>query len=170
MLGLDDPHWSALMHAYGAAVDTPRLLAQLETFPASKGQDEPWFSIWSSLAHQGDVYPASFAAVPHVIDVLSRAAGPVDSAYFHFPAWIEICRQRKQLSIPKELADAYFSALRRLPLLIANAADYEWDGDMAACALAALAAAKGYTVIAEAALELNDPTKATDVLEWLSAR
>ena len=63
MLSLDSPGWSKLRHAYGVASDTPKLLRQLERLPASDNEKESWFSNWSSLAHQGDVYSASFAAV-----------------------------------------------------------------------------------------------------------
>lgn len=62
MLSLDSPRWGELEHAYGSAVDVPALLGALRDFPKSEGQREPWFSIWSALAHQGDVYSASFAA------------------------------------------------------------------------------------------------------------
>jgi hypothetical protein len=73
-LSLDDTlRWSNLQHAYGSASDVPGLLRRLEVLPASSGTDEPWFSLWSSLAHQGDVYSASFAAVPHVVRALSTA-------------------------------------------------------------------------------------------------
>jgi hypothetical protein len=79
MLSLDSPHWRELQHAYGSAADIPPLLRALESLPPSAGREEPWFTLWSALAHQGDVYSASFAAVPHVIRALSIA-----SARAHF--------------------------------------------------------------------------------------
>ena len=57
-LPLDSPRWPELNHAYGKASDIPALLRQLDSFPPSGPDDEPWFSLWSALAHQGDVYPA----------------------------------------------------------------------------------------------------------------
>jgi len=72
MLDLDDPRWSDLTHAYGKASDIPDLLRQLDKLPLATGDAEPWFSLWSALAHQGDVYPASFAAVPHVVAMLAK--------------------------------------------------------------------------------------------------
>jgi hypothetical protein len=109
------------------ASDIPLLLRQLETMPPFNGEEEPWFSIWSSLAHQGDVYPASFAAVPHVVRILAKAPNQADFSYFQFPAWVEICRQKKSVMIPRELETDYFSALKQLPSLVAAAADREWD-------------------------------------------
>jgi hypothetical protein len=73
-LPLDSPRWSELDHAYGKAAGIPALLRHLESFPPSSPDDEPWFSLWSALAHQGDVYPASFAAVPHVVRALAALA------------------------------------------------------------------------------------------------
>jgi hypothetical protein len=140
-------------------------LRQLVALPASSGRDEPWFSLWSALAHQGDVYSASFAAVPHVVRALSIAPTKADSSFFHFPAWVETCRQKTATPVPEDLRQAYFAALARLPSLVAAAADREWDGSFLACILSAIAAAKGYGTVAEAAQELT-PDVAVDFMEW----
>jgi hypothetical protein len=169
MLRLDSPKWSQLQHAYGVASDIPDLLRQLESLPASKGEREPWFSIWSSLAHQGDVYPASFAAVPHVVRVLAKAPSKADSSYFQFPAWVEVCRQKKSMPVPKELKTAYFLALEQLPGLVAEATDRKWDACFLACALSAIAAAKGFGSVAEAVLEMK-PEVAEEFMEWFFSR
>ena len=169
MLSLDSPKWSELVHAYGTASDIPALLRQLETMPISNGEKEPWFSIWSSLAHQGDVYSASFAAVPHIVRILAQAPNKADFSYFQFPAWVEICRQKKSVMIPKELESDYFSALKQLPSLIAAAADREWDEAFLSSALSALAVAKGYATVAEAIQELNTSV-AVEFIEWFFNR
>jgi hypothetical protein len=169
-LSLDDTlRWADLRHAYGSASDVPGLLRQLVTLPASSGRDEPWFSLWSALAHQGDVYSASFAAVPHVVRALSIAPTKADSSFFHFPAWVEICRQKTATPIPEDLRQAYFDALARVPSLVAAAADREWDGSTLACTLSAIAAAKGYGAVAEAVQELT-PDVATEFMEWFFKR
>jgi hypothetical protein len=87
MIGLDSPEWANLKHAYGDAFDMPAILRQLETRPSYDGNSEPWFSIWSALAHQGDVYSASFAAVPHIVRVLATAPAAASFVYLQFPAW-----------------------------------------------------------------------------------
>jgi hypothetical protein len=89
------------------------------------------------------------------------------STYFQFPAWVEICRQRQGTPVPADLEQAYFAALRQLPALAAAAAVRPWDGDMVACVLAAIAAAKGDPAVAEAALELS-PDGAASYLQWLA--
>jgi hypothetical protein len=169
-LSLEDmERWSELETAYGSAADIPGLLRQLASLPASRGKDEPWFSLWSSLAHQGDVYSASFAAVPHVICALATAPDRAGASFFQFPTWVEICRQKTKTPIPDDLHRAYFAALARLPSLVAAAADRKWDDDLLACALAAVAAAKGFGTVAEAALELT-PEVATEFMAWLDER
>ena len=169
VLSLDSPSWSKLKHAYGGASDIPALLRQLNSLPASEGQSEPWFSLWSALAHQGDVYPASFAAVPHVVEALSRAPEKADSAFFQFPAWIEICRHKQKTKIPAELDGPYKKALAKLPSLVAAAANREWDEGFLVCALSAVAAAKGYPSVAEAVLEMSSET-AEQFMEWLNGQ
>jgi hypothetical protein len=158
MLSLDSPVWSTLRHAYGNASDVPVLLRQLESFPKSEGNAEPWFSIWSALAHQGDVYTASFAAVPHVIRILSSDPSAASFAYFQFPAWVEICRQRHAMDVPDDLAGDYFAALTTLGSLVCAVIDRAWDRDFMVCALAALAVSKGFAVVGEAIQELDDST------------
>jgi hypothetical protein len=167
MLSLDSPLWNKLQHAYGVASDTPELLRQLQSLPESSGESEPWFSLWSSLAHQGDVYSASFAAVPHIINALASAPATASSTYFQFPAWVEICRKNQDMPVPPELETAYFSALARLPGLVAAAAQRPWDAEFTACALSAIAAVKGSHRVAEATMELT-PETAGSFLEWLS--
>jgi hypothetical protein len=141
----------------------------LQDVPSSEGESEPWFSLWSALAHQGDVYSASFAAVPHVVAVLAKAPGRADSTYFQFPAWVEICRARTGTDVPPDLAPAYFEALAQLPTLVAAAADREWDDGLMVCALAAIAASKGAYDVAEAVLELS-PDVLADFATWLAER
>lgn len=55
-LPLDSARWATLEHAYGKASDLPAMLRQLDALPEAIGNEEPWFSLWSALAHQGDVY------------------------------------------------------------------------------------------------------------------
>jgi hypothetical protein len=167
ILSLDSPRWSTLQHAYGVASDIPALLLQLNELPDSQGESEPWFSLWSALAHQGDVYSASFAAVPHVVQALSGSPSKASSVYFQFPAWVEICRAKNDVSVPNDLLPAYQAALAKLPSLVAAAAEREWDEDLLVCALSAIAAAKGFATVAEAAQELT-PGVATDFIAWFS--
>jgi hypothetical protein len=169
MLSLDSDRWRELSHAYGAADDIPALLRQLHSVPSSANNAEPWFSLWSALAHQGDVYSATFASVPHVIEAIASEPLKADFTYFQFLAWAEICRVKKNVEIPADLCSAYSDALARLPGLVAKAATSVWSDDLLACSLAAIAAAKGQPSMAEAILELT-PEVSEQFLLWLSAQ
>jgi hypothetical protein len=170
MLSLESLEWSELEHAYGAASDIPNLLRMLVNLPGDEGKDEPWFSLWSALAHQGDVYPASFAAVPHVIAALEINPSAASNSFFQFPAWVEICRRKNELTIPKPLQDSYVSALAKLPgLALAGLESRNHESERVRCALSAIAVAKGEWQIAEVILEL-EPDVASECIEWLESR
>jgi hypothetical protein len=166
VLSLQSPRWSELQHAYGQAANIPALLERLRELPVSEGEAEPWFTLWSALAHQGDVYSASFAAVPHVVAALATAPAQADESFFHFPAWVEICRAKNAVEVPQDLQSSYFEALSRLPGLVAQAANRPWTEGFLACALSAVAAAKGHHAAAEAVLELSSPEVAQEFIEW----
>lgn len=166
MLELSSPRWGEMRAAYGDAARIPGLLRQLSDLPSDNGSSEPWFSLWSALAHQGNVYSASFAAVPHIIEAIASAPERVSDVYFHFPAWIEICRHKNSVDVPDDLATSYFDALTRIPALLASAAEKQWSTAFTACALSATAAAKGQHSLAEALLELTLPDTISEFLEW----
>jgi len=170
MLALDSPRWDELNHAYGSAGDIPALLSQLDSFPKSNGyRDEPWFSLWSALAHQGDVYSASYAAVPHVVRVLATDPTKADFNFFGFPAWVEICRQRRSAAIPPDLEADYFESLSKLPSLAAVALPVSRDETLVRSALCAIAVAIGCVELGDAIQELN-PTVLSEFKEWLETR
>src|SRR5262249_12107619 len=129
MIPLNSPRWLELTHAYGDASDIPELLRRLETFPSKADyKTEPYFSLWSALCHQGDVYSASYAAVPHIVGLLSTAPNTAPSDLFSLVGAIEIARASSHgPEIPKDLADSYFEALRQIPTLAAEAASTSWD-------------------------------------------
>jgi hypothetical protein len=169
MISLDSPRWAELKHAYGSASDIPELLRQLDTFPSSNGNAEPWYSIWSALAHQGDVYSATFAAVPHVVEMLAVDPLRATGDYFHFPAWVEICRRRRSVTVPEDLQPAYFGALAKLPNLVCATAGRTWSEGFLVCALSAIAVSKDSPQIAEAILELT-PDSIADFRSWLDSQ
>jgi hypothetical protein len=144
-------------------------MEQLRSLPDSAGEAEPWFGIWSALAHQGDVFDASYAAMPHVVEALSLSPGAAGFDFFMFPAWVEVCRVNGGPPIPEDLREGYFAALARVPDLVATAARQPMTTEKLTCAVAAIAASKGQTEIAEVILELT-PEVAKDVRDWLAER
>lgn len=166
MIPLDSERWAELGHAYGTAENIPELLRRLGSAPEPTPYgDEPWFSIWSALAHQGDVYSASFAAVPHVVAVMAKDPKNAEWQYLAFPAWVEICRRKKSVPIPPDIEQDYFGALKQIPTLVAATLDRDWSPDFLTSALAAIAIAKGESSIAEVILNLS-PDVAEKFAEW----
>ena len=159
MLALDDPRWAQLEHAYGPASDVPDLLRSLEASPAPKSgyEDEPWFTLWSSLCHQDDAYTASYAAVPHVVRIALAAAGPIDFSFLLLPASVEIARRTGHApALPQELADAYLGAIVGLVELANRHGHTSSDKAMQVSAAAALAVAEGDVDAAQALLDPDD--------------
>ncbi len=166
MLPLDSQRWCELRHAYGSAADVPQLLQQLRSLPPNdQSESEPYFSLWSALCHQGDVYTASYAALPHIVDAIRGAPEHAPWTLFLMVACIEIARtSNRGPTIPDDLADAYHSALGEVPVLVGRSAEGKWDHWYCGAALAATAAAKGFPALAEALLEL-DPSSVQDLLK-----
>ena len=151
MIPLDSPGWDQLRHCYGSASNIPDLLRQLAANPQpTKGDDGPWESLWSALCHQGDIYTASYAAVPHIVQIALNAKGPVHFSFFLLPACVEIARKRKRgPELPQELEWDFFAALRNLIDCAARQATSNWDISMLLSVLAAIAAAKGQPDLAD---------------------
>jgi hypothetical protein len=84
------------------------------------------------------------------------------------PRWREL-QHAYGSPIPSDLDEPYFAALARLPSLVAAAGPKEWDENFLACALAAIAAAKGFPAVAEGVQELT-PLVAAEFLDWFRAR
>ena len=170
MASLNGVRWSELSHAYGFAGNLEPLLLSLYDFPPeSKSQAEPWHTLWSSLCHQGDVYSASFAAVPAIVDALGTRPRSATLSYFHLPVCIELARVRHHFEIPPDLEQPYFSAIARLPALVAEASAATWDADMTAVASAAIAVAKGQWQIAELLTNIETSDYA-EVISWYQSR
>lgn len=158
MLSLDDPLWNQLEHAYGKASDTPNLLRKLasSTAPSAGYKSEPWYSLWSSLCHQDDVYTASYAAVPHIVQIAGNTATPIDFSFFQLPAAVEVSRQRgRGPGIPEQLAGGYHRALAQLGECVSIHRNDAWDRPMLLSAAAVQAVAKGHIDVAEALLNLD---------------
>jgi hypothetical protein len=158
MLALDDPGWSKLRHAYSDAADVPDLLRTLATStgPKASYRDEPWFSLWSSLCHQGDVYTASYAALPYIVQIANQAREPVDFSFFQLPAAIEVARRTgRGPAIPEAYANDYHLAITQLVENVSLHRHEAWDQSMLLSAAAAQAVAKGHVDVAEALMNLD---------------
>lgn len=147
-----------MQHAYGDAANIPNLLRTLasSTGPKLSYRDDPWFSLWSSLCHQGDVYSASYVALPHIVKIAGEAKEPVDFSFFQLPAAIEVARRTgRGPDIPEAYADDYHRAIAQLVENVSLHRDEAWDQSMLLSAAAAHAVAKGHIDVAETLLNLD---------------
>jgi hypothetical protein len=147
MLPLDSQRWAELTAA-GSAQNIPTLLRQLEQEPDLAPLDyreDPWFSLWGALCHQGDVYTASYAAVPHIIRIGLSMAAPPHWQFFALPTCIELARLKPgSPAIPADVAQAYFASLQQLHDLTYRIASVGWSELLTRSVAAALAVSKGH--------------------------
>ena len=197
MLALDSPRWAELEHAYGRAAENvsaptgwsaqsgfhgfqeiPNVVAclqALEKNPRKLGATnwEPWSTLVSSLCHQGTIYSASFAAVPHIIDIGLRAAHrhEIDVGFFLLPTVVEQARlEGQQPEIAEDIFADYLSAVKRLHDLAYAVREQSWEMEYAAVVCAALAAAKGNLRLSKSILELTDERTVNEFWEWRENR
>jgi len=114
MLSLEESKWAELSDAYGPASKIPVLLKRAMQSPEPHGdyKDEPWFSLWSALCHQGTVYTASYAAVPHLINFALSAKHPIALDFVELPRAIEESRMNGNgPEVPEELQKDYFTTV-----------------------------------------------------------
>lgn len=145
MIKIEDQEWMTLTDAYGSADEIPALLKRLFDDPSPKPtpKDEPWFSLWSRLCHQDDVYSASFAAVPLLVQFAELQTRPIDSSFFLLPTSIELARIQNNVPIPNVLKENYKQALEQLPQCVMNQLPFSWNEDTTKIMCATLALGKG---------------------------
>ena len=119
MLEITDERWKDLRHAYGSAENIPQLLQSLTENPNSKYEtytDEPYYTLWSALCHQGDVYTASYAAFPHLIEICHSSPKSVHWSVMQLAVHIEMERliNPETPKIPDFLKDAYVIAKQKI--------------------------------------------------------
>jgi len=141
MRSLDDDRWNCLKGGYGTPFDPRPLLVRLK---AGRDVDGVWSELWEELHHQGDVGEASYAAVPHLVQIC-REAGISGWNLYGIVLTIELARGTgKNPPVPEWLEGSYFAAIHELAHL-GNAKIMACEeGDFAVRAiLGILAIAKG---------------------------
>jgi hypothetical protein len=131
-LPLDSPQWAELSHAYGPATETPTYLKAL----AKNGSEQRAIldQLWSTLCHQGTVYTASFAAVPHLVEIARNLPKEDGLQLIILVAMIERGRAvHNGATLPKAFETVYFASLELLGEVILdclrknwNELDYKW--------------------------------------------
>jgi len=162
MLPLDDPRWSTYEGGYRVPYDASVPLRKLFEVGAS---DELWDELWQELHHQGDVGPASFAAVPWLLEFI-RGSGKMDWNAFGLIAVIELERYHycRNGTMPSELTDSYYAAVAMLPEVVAAHSQKEWEPPLMQRIVACTALARGQRLLARAYLEMDRD----GAMKWLA--
>ena len=146
MLDLDDPRWSALSHAYGAASDLPAALRALRRGDDRADQGILHDLLWGRLCHQGTVYTATYAALPHVVAIgAQRPAGE----QLHF--WMfagAVARSQDAADVPADLREDVEQSVRKAHELVVALFRPGLDEHDALWLAAAVAGLRGQSTLA----------------------
>ena len=117
---------------------------------------EPWFALWSALCHQSDVYPASYAAVPHIVSAAAARAPEHRAEYLFLAGTIESMRHKPNSpAMPLGLELSYQRALEAATPLALEALQAEPDASWFQALLGSLAAFRGFAELGAAIAELE---------------
>ena len=151
MLGLDDPRWKQLDHAYGPAGNVPDLLRALE-----RGEQELWEELAPSLCHLGCVYSATYAAVPHLVRIAAGEALADQIAFWSFLG--AVASAREAAPVPVDLQAAYEGSLIHAEELAIACLVHGLDEASGLELLIALAGLRRRPAVADALRLLRDET------------
>jgi len=157
MLALSDARWSSFTHAYGPAEDIPALLSRArDDTGQANTPGTAWFDLWSALCHQGDTYTASYAAVPHLVQLAPDQLKRQRYDALFLTACVELARlEGRGPSIPPALAGAYREAIHRARELAEASILSAWNADADAAIRASAAALSGDIAGARAILDAD---------------
>jgi len=155
-LSLDSPRWAELGQAYGTAEDVPRLLEALACIGREDARAEVWFALWRTLHRGGEVFTASYAAVPHLLAIGATFGLRERAEAAHLVTRIEANRRAPgSASMPSDLIEAYAMAVDSLPAFVAAVAGEPWPTEVAQVFAAALLVGKRQSDLARGVLELG---------------
>jgi len=153
MLEFGDFDWTKLDGGYRQPFDPRPLLRELAI---GDGLNATWEALWDELHHQGDVGAASFAAVPHIVDIY-RSRGATDWNAYAIVAIIELARGvNKNPDVPDWLKEDYFSAIRDLAEAGASEILRCDDTDTNRMILSVLALERGLRTLARLLVNYSD--------------
>jgi hypothetical protein len=140
MISLDDNRWQFLEGGYRVRFDPRPFLAKLA---ANSDTEAAWRELWEGLHHQGNVGEASYAAVPHLVQI-HRQHGALDRNTYAIVSIIDLARDNSaNPEIPAWLREGYFKAIRDLAELGAVELFQAKDPDDIQAILSVLAIAAG---------------------------
>ena len=162
MIALDSEIWNELLGGYQVAYNPVESLIRLYK---NTDDDEAWKELWNQLHHQGDIGQASYAAVPHILEI-ERRAEHFNWNGFALIAVIEHCRQKNEAPEIGEIADGYEKAWEDLLKVIATDTQESWNETLTSSILSCIAFSRGQRALACAAMEIETERTAKEFLKW----
>lgn len=152
-LDWNDARWSELRGGYRVPYDPRPALAKLEQ---AADATAAFKELWDELHHQGDVDTASYAAVPHLVQLHAKHGQQGDNTY-SLLGCIELARRAgHNPPLPTWLGAGYEEAWRRLAQLALDDLVRATDASLTRAAMGALAIARGQPQAGEILLFLED--------------
>lgn len=143
--------------AYGPVVDVRSWFA----VPEQTCEPPEWSKMFDALCHQGDIYTASYAAVPHILEYIAKSGS--DWQPYALIASIEEARLLgKAPAIPAELEGNYHDAITTAVSLALQAFPHASEPLLSRSIIALLSLAKGQISIAT--FSLLDESEQADLL------
>jgi hypothetical protein len=135
-------------------------LRKLETAGTAAEVLAVYEELWNELHHQGDVGPASYLAVPHLVRI-GRTKKLFDWNLLGLCCTIEQQRhQEGNPALPIEFTTEYMAALSDLRQFVLENFKSDMNDELMRTALSTLATCSGRITLGKAILEMSD-----DVLE-----
>ena len=160
MLPFDDKRWDELDGGYRDKCDPRPALNKLR-----HNDDSAWDELWNDLHHQGDVGVASYAAVPHLVEIHRTRDVPAWQTYALL-ATIELCRSDDDNpKLPKWLQTSYEQAWKQVVSLGCRDLQRVSDETTIRSIYSAIALAKGVAALGEIILTCS----AEELLEFAEA-
>ena len=159
LLSLDDSRWKELKTAYGSAADIQEKLRRLLEYPSWKDGRlaDPDDLLYGFLCHQGTVYTATFAALPHFIELAGRLEPRERLDLVIFAGSVEEGRDfTGAAELPDFLSRAYLDALEVAARTAWADLAQQWDELDFRYLLGAYAALRGFRRIGLAITGPND--------------
>jgi hypothetical protein len=159
---LADERWADFHGGYRVRYDPRPALRSLEI---DDKRDRAWSELWQELHHQGDVGEASFASVPHIVEIEERRRVPDWNAYA-LVSTIELARDNsRNPEIPTYLRDAYDDAWTCLTELGLRHLNDAKDPPLIDSIIGVLAIGKGLRTLGRLAADFSEDER----LELLKA-
>lgn len=157
MISLRDAVWAELTHAYGPASDIPDLISKISSHPKGKNfVGDPYCDLWSALCHQGNVYSASYAALPHLVELCRNNPHETNFSVAQLAVSIEMQRlQGRGPKVVQFLQSDYLNAVKILPEVVTQMHVAQPSEDLVRIGAASFALQVGNGVWAAALMEMS---------------